>query len=64
MSVYVNNSSTPFITVSFTVGAAGTGSGGTGGGIAPVPSNSTSFGATCAGSFPGTWNTSNVYWPK
>ena len=64
VSVYVNNSSTPFITVSFTVGAAGTGSGGTGGGTgggsAPAPSNSTSFGATCAGSFPGTWNTTNV----
>ena len=55
LSVYVNNSPIPFMTVSFTV-SGGAGSGTT----ATVPSNSTSFGPTCAGSFPGSWNTNNV----
>ncbi len=59
MSVYVNNSTVPFVTVSFSVGGTGGGTGG-GGTTVTAPSNSTSFGPSCAASFPGTWNTSNI----
>src|ERR1700736_3657748 len=62
LSVYLNGSTTPSFTVSFpvTTGTGGAPVGGTGGGPPSYPTNSTSFGPSCVGSFVGQWN-SNTF---